>query len=52
MLPINLKKLPITRQSDLSLVLGGLTAIIGFFQMLMGLGSALFYNGDGGTGFY
>jgi len=51
MFPIDFGKLQTKRQSYLSLVLGILTTIIGFFQMMVGFSSALSYNGDGGTGF-
>ena len=47
----DLKKLPTTRQSDLTLILGILTSIGGFFQVLVGFGSALSYrSNDGGSG--
>jgi len=52
MYSINLEELPLKRQSVLSLVLGILTTIIGFFQMMAGIPSALYYQGDGGTWFF
>ena len=45
-------KVPTRRQSTLTLGLGILTVIIGFFQMIIGMSSALSYRGDGGMGLF
>lgn len=48
MIPIDLNKIPVERQSALTMILGILTVIIGFFQMLS---SWLSYRDDNGTSF-
>ncbi len=45
----DLKNLPTTKQSWFTLVVGILGTIVGFFQILRGIGPALSYDGDGGT---